>query len=155
MPVLALGNVPAYQAGRQGAGRWCIRHGEDVLNWEELDEFSTRRAHALYLEGVRKDDLVAIAVPNGNALHELVFAVWKLGATPAVVPGHLPAAELSAIIDLAQPRAVIAQGEAAQGCIRALPADFGRDHGNVRRIEVEVARYWKAMTSGGSTGRPK
>src|SRR5579863_6513907 len=147
MPVLALGNVPAYQAGRQGAERWCIRHGDDVLNWGELDAFSTRRAHALYLEGVRKDDLVVIALPNGNALHELAFAVWKLGATLAVISGHLPAAELSAIIELAQPRVVIAQGETAQGCSRALPAEFGRDHGNAAPIEAAVARYWKVMTS--------
>ena len=37
----------------------------------------------------------------------------------------------------------------------ALPADFGRDHEICSDLPSAVSKYWKAMSSGGSTGRPK
>jgi bile acid-coenzyme A ligase len=155
MALIALGQIPAYQASRRGRDRWCLRHGDDVLTWGELEEHATRRAHALAALGVRQDDLVMIALPNCNALFELTFAIWKLGATPAVVSANLPAAELAAILDLAEPVAFVAEGDAAQARPGALPAHFGLDHPDATPVEAKVARYWKVLTSGGSTGRPK
>jgi bile acid-coenzyme A ligase len=155
MPLLPLAEVPARQAARLGRDRWCLRHGDEVLSWGELDERSSRRAHALAAQGVRENDLVVLSLPNGNALFELAFASWKLGATPAMVSANLPAAELAAILDLADPRVFVAEGEAAEARPGALPASFGLDHPDASLLEPRVARYWKVMTSGGSTGRPK
>jgi len=155
MAELLLGDVPERNAARLGPARWAVRHGADVLGWGELAERALRRAHALAGQGVIQGDRVVLALPNANAFHELTFALWKLGATPTVVSPRLPEAELRAIVALAEPRAVIAADPALQAALGALPMDFGRDHANAAPLASLEAPHWKAMTSGGSTGRPK
>jgi bile acid-coenzyme A ligase len=46
-------------------------------------------------------------------------------------------------------------GEADWNAPNRLPADFSLDGFSDAPLAGPVARYWKAMTSGGSTGRPK
>jgi bile acid-coenzyme A ligase len=46
-------------------------------------------------------------------------------------------------------------GEADWNAPNALPADFTPQGFSDAPLDAPVARYWKAMTSGGSTGRPK
>jgi bile acid-coenzyme A ligase len=152
---LLLGDVPERNAARLGAERWAVRHGDDALSWGELADRTLRRAHALAGQGVRQGDRVVLALPNANAFYELTFALWKLGATPTVVSPRLPAAELQAIVALAEPRAVVAADPALQAALGALPMDFGRDHAETAPLASHAAPSWKAMTSGGSTGRPK
>lgn len=150
-----LGDVPDRNAARLGADRWAVRHEEDVLTWGELADRVRRRAHALSAAGVGQDDFVVLALPSGNALFELTFALWKLGATPAVVSAKLPLPELLAVIETAGAAFVIAHDPHVIAATAARPADFGRDHPDAGPLESKVAKHWKAMTSGGSTGRPK
>jgi bile acid-coenzyme A ligase len=150
-----LGDVPAYQAGRLGPDRWAIRHGDEVLTWAQLDDRATRRGHALAGRGIGADDRVVLALPNGNALFELSFALWKLGATPTIVSASMPSAELTEIIALAQPRVVIAAPALAGVVASALPPGFGADHPEHAAMAAKVARNWKVLATGGSTGRPK
>lgn len=152
---ILLGDVPSHQARRLGPDRWAVRHGEDVLSWSRLDDRATRRAHALAAMGIRTDDRVVLALPNGNALFELSFALWKLGATPTVVSARMPAGELSEILTLAEPKAVIAAASLTGEIANALPPDFGADHHEHDPIQSRMAHNWKILTSGGSTGRPK
>jgi bile acid-coenzyme A ligase len=152
---LLLGDVPSHQARRLGPDRWAIRHGEDVLSWSQLDDRATRRAHALASAGIGQDDRVVLALPNGNALFELSFALWKLGATPTVVSARMPAGELSEIIALAEPKTVIAAASLTGAIAGSLPPDYGMDHHEHGAIGTRTARNWKILTSGGSTGRPK
>lgn len=150
-----LGDIPERNATRRGPGQWALRYGGDELCWGELADRVLRRAHALRARGVRRGDLVVLALPNHVQFHELTFALWKLGATPTVVSHRLPAEELRAIVELAEPRAVIAADEALQAAFTALPMNFGRDHEDATALASDEAPSWKAMTSGGSTGRPK
>jgi len=153
MNFIPIGDLPALHAERHGGTRWAVRHGHDVLSWGELDRRSTRRAWALKAAGVVKDDLVTLALPNGSAFIELTFALWKLGATPHVVSWRLPPAELKSILEVARPRLLIAADAAlAPG---ALPGGFGISEGADEPLKHEIAAHWKAMSSGGSTGRPK
>lgn len=101
------------------------------------------------------DDRVVLALPNGNALFELSFALWKLGATPTIVSASMPAGELSEILALAEPKAVIAPPALAGAIANALPPQFGADHHERGPIASRASRNWKILTSGGSTGRPK
>ena len=155
MTAIPMGELPAYQARRLGGQRWCLRHGDAVLTWSELDSRSTRRAWALKALGVVRNDIVVLALPNSNALFEWTFAIWKLGATPSMVSWRLPPHELRAILDVARPKAVVASDPALIGTLGALPENYGVDIGCDERIDVQVSDHWKAMTSGGSTGRPK
>ena len=67
----------------------------------EFSQRTNRMARAYEKLGVRQDDFVTIALPNGIEFFEAVFAVWKLGATPQPVSEKIPKIELEAIVDLA------------------------------------------------------
>jgi len=108
----------------------------------ELEALANRTARALAAQGVVQDDLVTIALPNGVEFVATTIACWKLGAVPQPVSARLPTRELDAIIELAAPRVVVRS---------PLDAD-GFDHGP---LPDAVSNPYKAMTSGGSTGRPK
>lgn len=155
MTELLLGDVPDHHAARLGPDRWAVRHDSEVLTWGELADRALRRAHALAAAGVRQDDFVVLALPNGNSIYELTFALWKLGATPAIVSPRLPKAELVPVIETVGARWVIAHDPALVASGGALPEDFGRSHPDTTPLRSRVAKHWKAMTSGGSTGRPK
>jgi bile acid-coenzyme A ligase len=150
-----LGDIPERNAARLGADRWAVRHGDDTLTWGELADRALRRAHALSAAGVKQGDFVVLALPNGNALFELTFALWKLGATPAVVSAKLPLPELLAVIETAGAGFVIAHDPDIIAATGARPGSFGRDHPDTSPLASRIAPHWKAMTSGGSTGRPK
>lgn len=155
MAEVLLGDVPERNAERLGPERWAVRHSDDAIGWGELADRALRRARALAGQGMAQGDRVVLALPNCNASYELTFAIWKLGATPAVVSPRLPPAELNAILELAEPKAVIAADPGLQQALGALPAEFGRDHPDNAPLASIEAPSWKAMTSGGSTGRPK
>lgn len=125
------------------------------VTWAELDRRVHRIAHALRARGVKAQDRVTIGLPNSAAFMEAALGIWKLGATPQPVSFRMPKAELEAVLDLAEPSAVI-----------GLPSlDTARDKVDVETLISEapedafvpsqVAAVWKAPTSGGSTGRPK
>lgn len=153
--LIALGDIPAMQSRRRGARQWALRHGDEVLSWQELDQRATRRAHALAAQGVAADDRVALVLPNGNALFELSFAVWKLGATPAIISPRMAGNELSEVLALLDARAVIVERPGEGPAHGALPATFGLDHPVGDPVAARVARQWKILATGGSTGRPK
>jgi len=153
--LIPLAEIPARGVARHGADAWAIRHEHDVVTWGELAEHSLRRAHALREAGVGAGDLVTLALPNGSAFYELMFALWTIGATPHVVSYRLPLAELQAIVEVAEPRLVIAAERNLQVAFGAKSADFGRDHADTTPIPPVIVPRWKAMSSGGSTGRPK
>lgn len=155
MAGVILGDLPERNAARRGRDQWAVRHGDAVLTWGELADAATRRARALKGLGVTSGDRVVLSMPNGNAFFEWTFAVWKLAATPTVVSHRLPAPEFAAILDLAEPRAAVVADEVLRASCRGLSAEFGRDHPDASPLPAKVAPSWKAMTSGGSTGRPK
>ncbi|WP_232059366.1 AMP-binding protein [Kineobactrum salinum] len=122
----------------------------------EFDMSTNRRAHALAEKGVQQFDFVTIALPNCLEFYEFVVAVWKLGATPNPVSPRLPKAELRDIVEIANPRLVICQNvEELEGVLTVSP-ELGSDVSLPSSpLPEKKPEYWKAMTSGGSTGRPK
>ena len=120
----------------------ALTHERQTLTRRELESIANRTARALAAKGVVEDDFVTIALPNGTPFVAAVIACWKLGAVPQPVSARLPPRELEAIVDLARPRVVV-DGQ--------LDLD-GFDDGP---LPDAVSNPYKAMTSGGSTGRPK
>ncbi|WP_288048787.1 AMP-binding protein [Acidiphilium sp.] len=121
----------------------AIVQGERRWSWRELDRRSAAWAARLRERGVRPDDLVAFAFPNGPDFLALVFGVYRAGATPAPLSPKLPLAERDAILALMRP-AVFVDGVESDA---PLPVATPRP--------APIAQSWKACTSGGSTGRPK
>ncbi|MCX6462862.1 MAG: AMP-binding protein [Pseudonocardiales bacterium] len=119
----------------------------------ELAAASNRAAREFAALGAGQDDLVTIGLPNGAAFYAAVLGAWKLGAVPAPVSARLPAAELAALVGLADPPLVVGLEAADRPW---LPADWTPDPTlSADPLPPAVPPSWKAPTSGGSTGRPK
>ena len=152
---LPIGELIGYHAAADPDAVLLVVDGQHVAR-ADFDARSNRRARMLAARGVGQDDLVTIALPNGLEFYETAFAVWKLGATPGPIATSLSDVELRAILDVARPRLVVgvdparAPGHAVLPSCPVVPPEFAADW-----LPAAVPRYWKAMTSGGSTGRPK
>ncbi len=152
--LIPMADVPRWHAERKAPGTIAVVHGGETLDWEQLERHANARARAFMALGVRPGDFVVVGLPNSNVFYETTFAIWKCGATPCSLSYRLPRGEASAILDLLRPSLVVG-GEEDWNAPRRLPADFMPQGHSDAPIDGPVARYWKAMTSGGSTGRPK
>ncbi|MGO9361452.1 MAG: AMP-binding protein [Xanthobacteraceae bacterium] len=152
--LIPIADVPRWYAERKPAGTVAVRHGDNHLTWDQLERGANRRARAFAALGVNAGDFVAIGLPNSNAFYETSFAIWKLGATPTSLSHRLPRGEAAAILEILKP-ALVVGGEPEWNAPRAVPQDFIPEGVSDEPLDRPVARYWKAMTSGGSTGRPK
>ena len=87
-----------------------------------------------------------------------MIASWKLGATPHTGLARLPKRELDAIIELAAPALIVGVDPAEHPGSTCLPRGWrpapAVPAAREARLDT-VSDPWKAMTSGGSTGRPK
>jgi bile acid-coenzyme A ligase len=137
--------------------RLAITCGEQRLTRGELVVAADAMARQLRRDGVGTGDMVTIALPNSVDWFVAALAAWKLGAIPQPVSSRLPARELAAIVELADPPVVLGAEPGTFGgrvChpvgYAAPPVDEGADP-----LPDVVSPAWKAPTSGGSTGRPK
>lgn len=171
---LPLGAIPRYYAESKPPGALALVHPEGALTWSQLEARANQRARLYRSLGVRPGDYVSLALGNSNAFYETTFAVWKLGAIPNVISSRLPAGEADEILRLVKPTLLVAESAEilqlvrSKGAAAGASADDGRwtcasispdtDLGSFDDSTVEDAApalHWKAMTSGGSTGRPK
>ena len=141
--LIPIADVPRWYAERKPKDAVAVSHGADTLTWEQLERGANRRARAFADTGVKPGDFF-----------ETSFAVWKCGATPTSLSWRLPRGEAAAVLDILKP-ALVVGGEADWNAPNSIPADFKPEGMSDEPLAAPVARYWKAMTSGGSTGRPK
>ena len=134
----------------------AVTHENQTITWAELEIHTNRLARAYAGYGVGVDDFVTIALPNGIEFFAACFATWKLGATPQPVSAKLPLFERDQIIEIAQPRLVVGVPSGTHGDVPCLPVGFEADPVlGCEQLDEQTAQYFKVMTSGGSTGRPK
>ena len=139
---------------RENPSAPSVTCGEHTLTRAELESASNRLARDLQSGGVGVGDMVSIGLPNSVEWFVAVAACWKVGATPQPVSPRLPPPELEAILELADPKAVI--GIAPAPGRRVIPPGYVPDPSISDDPLPDVASpAWKAPTSGGSTGRPK
>jgi bile acid-coenzyme A ligase len=155
MPEISLSRILAHWAGRQPDAVAVAHEGERV-SFSELEGRTNRLARAYAALGVNRDDFVTIALPNGVAFFEACFAAWKLGATPQPVSAKLPSFERDQIVDVGNPALVVGVPDGEHVDRPTLPIGFAPDLllSDAPLPELTAASF-KAMTSGGSTGRPK
>ena len=151
MAVMSIGRALTWHA-EQHPDRPSVSDSTSTVSRRELDLASNRLARAYADLGVRRDDLVTIGLPNSVEYFVACAAIWKLGATPQPVSAKLPAAELAAVVDLADPALLVGLELAGR---RSVPAGFDASGHDDAPLPEAVATSWKAPTSGGSTGRPK
>jgi bile acid-coenzyme A ligase len=118
-----------------------------------LKRRSNQLARRLASLGVGEGSMVTIGLPNGFEFYEASIAAWKLGAMPQPVSYRLPPAELAALIDVADP--VVVVGLDPGPGRRWIRGDEPLDDLDDGPLPPVIPAAWKAMASGGSTGRPK
>lgn len=140
----------------QDPEREAIVHADVRRTRADFDRRSNRLARDYAARGVRAGDRVTIALPNGEEFLEACAATWKLGATPQPVSSRLPPRERRAIVGLAAPALVVGAPADETGDRPSLPAGHEPDPALPDDPLPEiVSESVRAMTSGGSTGRPK
>lgn len=112
---------------------------------------------ALYLaqHGTKEGDMVTVAVPNSIDFFIAYVAAWRLGATPQPISSRLPQRELDALIELANPSAIVGVPQGEYSGRTCVPLGFRAPDGDASHLPSVISAAWKAPTSGGSTGRPK
>lgn len=155
MSPLPIGRIPAFWAA-QHPDRSAITHEGRTVTWAQFDARTNRLARAYEALGVKEGDLVTIGLANGIGFYEACFATWKLGATPQPISARLPLAEREVIVEVAAPSLVVGAAPGAHGAVTCIDTDFEPDASlSDAALPEKISRYWKAPTSGGSTGRPK
>lgn len=151
---IPMGDVPAHYANLKGDDI-CLTYPEGTLTWLELESSCNRMARGFKAYGVGQNDLVTVALPNSLFFHQVVFALWKLGAIPHIISPNLTSKEIKEIVALAEPSLCVGvEAELAGGCQSVGEHDdfssFSADP-----VPACAGDHWRAMSSGGSTGRPK
>jgi len=119
----------------------------------ELDRSTNRLARAYAERGVGVGDYVTMVLPNSIEWIQAAVACWKLGAVPQPLSARLPAAELQGLLDLRPPTLLVGRDHPE---IASVPVSFTADPElSDAALPEAVSPVWKAMGSGGSTGRPK
>jgi bile acid-coenzyme A ligase len=123
----------------------------------ELDSSTNRLARAYAERGVGVGDYVTMVLPNSIEWIQAAVACWKLGAVPQPLSARLPDAELQGLLDLRPPALLVGrEGDRQRDEIPSVPAGFIPDPTlSDAALPEAVSPVWKAMGSGGSTGRPK
>lgn len=150
---VSLSSILAHHAVRD-PGRAALVVGDQSVTYAALDARSNRRARMMAANGVGLGDFVTVALPNGLAFYETVFGLWKLGAIPNIVSAKMARPEMEAILDLVRPRLFV--GDAPiPGLATLSETPQGLELHSADPLPEVTSPHWKAMTSGGSTGRPK
>ncbi|MEZ4331277.1 MAG: AMP-binding protein [Myxococcota bacterium] len=155
MSLVSYGRALTLHAERQPDAVALVHEGR-VTRYAELEAGANRLARHLAKRGVGEGDFVTIGLPNGRAFVELLFACWKLGATPQPVSPRLPRHERDAILALVRPRLVV--GIPAAEAPRAwtvLDGELEALDESDAPLPDRVSTWRMAICSGGSTGRPK
>jgi bile acid-coenzyme A ligase len=124
-----------------------------TLTRGELDRSSNRLARAYAESGVGVGDYVTMVLPNSIEWIQAALACWKLGAVPQPLSARLPEAELQGLLELRRPKLLVGRDHSE---LSSFPVGFVPDPTvSDAALPEAVSPVWKAMGSGGSTGRPK
>lgn len=136
--------------------RTVLIEGTRTVTRMEFEANTNRLARAFQNVGVARGDYVSVILPNCIQFIETVAAIWKLGAIPQPLPPKLAAKELNEILSLAKPKLIVGNPPNRPVGCAVLPLGFKPDAAlSESPLTDVVAPHFKAMVSGGSTGRPK
>ncbi len=132
----------------------AVVFGDATVTRGELLRRSHAWARAFAERGVGEGDLVTVALPNEPAFFEACLGAWILGATPNPISARLPEAERRAIVETATPALLVGAEPGSYGDVPCLADGSSIEDGDAL-VEEKRSACARAMTSGGSTGRPK
>jgi benzoate-CoA ligase family protein len=158
----------------EGAGdRIAIREASATYSYGQVLAASVDRAHMLGREGIRPEERVIIALPDGAVFVESLFGVLRAGAVVVMVNPDSPVELMTYFCEYTRATAVVlARAHVAnfETAIRGLtrpPRLLVADEGDMAHADgvpaarspetfpshIDDAAIW--LFSGGTTGRPK
>jgi bile acid-coenzyme A ligase len=156
MGLVSVAKCLAYWAERK-PGAAAVTDDVSTMSYAELDRATNRLARSYRDLGVELGSYVTIALPNGAEFIRAVLATWKAGGIPHPISCRTPEAEREAMLALVKPRLLVGSaGEEVPHAARSIPAGFPPSAKlSDEPLEEAISPHWKAIPSGGSTGRPK
>lgn len=140
------------ERARADADEPIVVDSAGVMTTGELDAAASALAHELIGRGVRRDDLVAVSLPNGRDFVVACFGVWRAGATPQPLSIDLTASERGALEKIAPPALAIGGRPTSADIEWLADVRVALREGDLPDL---AASCWKAPATSGSTGRPK
>lgn len=95
------------ESARRFAERPCIYFGDQIWNYRSFNQRVNQVAHAAYALGVRKGDVVALAMENRPEFFFTWFGLSKLGAVVAFLNTHVTGRALQHAISVTEAKIVI------------------------------------------------
>ena len=158
---------------REGMGeRIALRLDDGTRTYAEVDALAGRFAHLLRDEGVRPEERVLVALPDGEQFVGALFGILRMGAVVVMVNPHLPEEMVRYFLEYTGATAVVASGDTA-GAFREVAKTTVRN-ASVLDLDTEDVRSRLAdapdefepypshpddaaiwLFSGGTTGKPK
>ncbi len=130
-----------------------------TVSFAEADDRAARLARRLRELGVARGDRVGVCVERGPAQAEALLGVVYAGAVYVPLDPEYPKERLAAVLDDAEPRAVVADSAGARRLpgsgplVDAADPDLARAEPLRERVLPEDPAY--LIYTSGSTGRPK
>ncbi len=157
---------------REGrGGRVALRLADRTLSYAEVASLAHRFGNALREAGVRPEERVMIALPDGEPWVASFFAILGIGAVVVMVNPGLKPAPLAALFDYTRARWAILDGTAAPAFAEAAaaarrpPERLALDGAFGERVAASSEAFAPEPThgddpaiwlfSGGTTGLPK
>ncbi|MFI9507338.1 class I adenylate-forming enzyme family protein [Nocardia sp. NPDC052566] len=133
------------------------------LTYGRLRSLTDQVAARFHSVGIGPGDIVLAGLPNSPAFLAVLHATWSLGAVCAPMNPLLTQREARAIIDLVQPRMIVATADLAPGEVAVRWADPWGDPPDIDRSLLRPVVADSGVSDGdrlvlftsGSTGSPK
>ncbi|NGY04153.1 AMP-binding protein [Solimonas terrae] len=126
---------------------------DERLTWMQLERWANRLAHRLSERSAGPGSFIAIHLPNCLEHVVATLAAYKLGACPMPISHRMPATERDQMLALSTPTAVISDAPDLEGISRAQLRSLDRYPD--APLPNAIPQPFKAIASGGSTGKPK
>ena len=146
---------------REGRGdRVALRVAERDRTYAEVDRLVNRFGNALLARGVRPEERVIVALPDGAEYVGALFGILKVGAVAVMVNPGLAPEGMAAMVDLTRARVAVVDPEVAVPVTDPLVAGPGDGEALEHSDELETARTHRDdpaiwLFTGGTTGVPK
>ncbi|MCK9518482.1 MAG: LLM class flavin-dependent oxidoreductase [Dehalococcoidia bacterium] len=146
------------------ASKKALISGTESLTYAELDRRANQLARHLLALGLRREEIVGIALDRTPALVVAVLAVLKAGGAYLPLDPHYPSGRLRFMLEDSGARFVVTESplaaQFATGQTRPITLDTDRDTlaglpGTAPLVEVDPTHLAYVIYTSGSTGTPK
>jgi O-succinylbenzoic acid--CoA ligase len=128
---------------------------DTVTTFGEFTDKVNQQSLYLYNSGIRQNDIVPVILHNSPFYLESVFALWKIGAVPALLNTRLTNPEIKKLIDFIEPAHIISDENNFTGINVITGSGPGTITGKLPHAKAEADKTAIIIFTSGSTGTPK